>query len=535
MNHTKKNLILIGCTVSYVVLFFLIMMMERNNTMNFNGVLQAIQFSFCLIMVCVECRRGIVISTILLAISMLSMLRVMIFTQNMMPLPGVFNLFIQAVTLILLQRQFVKREAELVTDTLTGFLNRRGLYSLLEKKVTEKKPFHVIYIELDNFKYINDQHGHRFGYAVLKRVGQRLKELVGDNGDICRMGGNEFVVILNGQCDLEEYTERMLSTIGEKITITMGGSELGCYLVSHAGVARFPQDATQEDRLMKCADIAMLQVDKKDAGKICFYHPDMEASMQQQIEMEQLIKAALEKQYFFLVYQPQYVLKGKKLRGFEALLRLRLPDGTMVSPGEFIPVAEKSDLILHIDDYVLRRAMDEFIRIKSVSECPLRVSVNVSAKNIAGEGFAEYVESILKEKNFPPQLLEIEITEYCLLESMPQTIHNIQRLSSLGVQFALDDFGTGYSSLSYLSKLPIDLLKVDRSLLDGMEQEKTKLDFVCTIISMGHLMECEVISEGVENEQQLTLLRENSCDYVQGFVWGKPMDYESAIQLVNQN
>ena len=535
MNHTKKNLILIGCTASYIVLFFLIMTMERNNNMNFNGVLQAIQFSFCLIMVCVECRRGIVISAILLAISMLSMLRVMIFTQNMMPLPGVFNLFIQAVTLILLQRQFVRREAELVTDTLTGFLNRRGLYALLEKRVTEKKPFHVIYIELDNFKYINDQHGHRFGYAVLKRVGQRLKELVGDNGDICRMGGNEFVVILQGQCDPEDYTERMISFICEKITIAMEKSEIGCYLAAHAGVARFPQDATQEDRLMKCADIAMLQVDKKNAGKICFYHPDMEASMQQQIEMEQLIKDALEKQYFFLVYQPQYVLEGKKLRGFEALLRLRLPDGTMVSPGEFIPVAEKSDLILQIDDYVLRRAMDEFVWIKGTSKEDLRVSVNVSARNIAGEGFAESVERIIKDKDFPPQLLEIEITEYCLLESMSQTIHNIQRLSSLGVQFALDDFGTGYSSLSYLSKLPIDMLKVDRSLLDGMEQEKTKLDFVCTIISMGHLMGCEVISEGVENEQQLTLLRENNCDCVQGFVWGRPMEYESAVRLVEQS
>jgi len=210
---------------------------------------------------------------------------------------------------------------------------------------------------------------------------------------------------------------------------------------------------------------------------------------------------------------------------------MRTPKGEFVSPAEFIPVAEKGDLILQIDDYVLRRAMKEFKDIVEQVEEELTISVNVSAKNISAKGFANKVKAILEETGFPSANLEIEITEYCMVQSVEATIQNIVELRALGIQVALDDFGTGYTSLSYLAKMPINLLKVDKSLVDDIVANEKSRDFVTAVIAMGHLMGCEVISEGVENEEQLALLNGQECDFVQGYVWGKPLDYEVARDI----
>ena len=228
------------------------------------------------------------------------------------------------------------------------------------------------------------------------------------------------------------------------------------------------------------------------------------------------------------------MLEGKKLRGFETLIRMKLPDGTFISPGEFIPVAEKGNHILSIDDYVLHRAMREFKDIVAEKNPELIVSVNVSAKNIGSQDFPERIKQIIDETGFPAKNLEIEITEYCMVQSIRTTVENIKKLREMNIQVALDDFGTGYTSLNYLSQMPVNLLKIDKSLIDDIEQNRQKCEFVNAIIAMAHLMGCEVISEGVESELQLDKLKENNCDFIQGYVWGKPLPYEKAVSIATE-
>ena len=232
--------------------------------------------------------------------------------------------------------------------------------------------------------------------------------------------------------------------------------------------------------------------------------------------MEGFVKEAIDNNYFYLVYQPQFYIKNKRLRGFESLIRMKLPDGTFVSPGEFIAVAEKSDLILKIDSFVLRRAMEEFKTVLlEYGEC-YTLSVNISAKELAIPGFANRLLEIIEKVGFPKGCLEIEITEYSLAIDSENTVENIKKISENDIKIAIDDFGTGYTSLSQLLKLPVSLLKIDKSLVDNICVDGANRDFISAVIYMGHLMECEVISEGVEQNNQLSVLKDLGCDFVQG-------------------
>jgi EAL domain-containing protein (putative c-di-GMP-specific phosphodiesterase class I) len=231
------------------------------------------------------------------------------------------------------------------------------------------------------------------------------------------------------------------------------------------------------------------------------------------------------------VFQPQYSTDEKKLRGFETLLRLRDTEENAPSPAEFISAAEKNDLILEITAWVLRNALKTFAPI--VKGTDLSISINASSKNMESGLFVEEIKEVLEKTGFPAKNLEVEITEYSLLQSFDQTIENIKALRAMGVKVALDDFGTGYSSLSYLEKLPINLLKIDKSLVDDIESNFKSQQFVNAVIYMGHLMGCEVICEGVESEGQLRLLKENKSDFIQGFIWGKPLEYDKARELLD--
>lgn len=527
---TKTTLIFVFCIVTFVSVQILMMQADCLGFTAYNGVLMACQFGLCLIMVRQDYKKGAIASLVLMAIALLNIMQALLIRRMLTPLPGLCNTLIYIVTLALLANQFRVREQEAVTDVLTGLRNRRGLYKLLKKKIEDEKEFHVLYIYLGNFKFINDNYGHSFGDTLMKEVARRMGEVVEKNGQITRMGGAEFVVLLNGDVNPEDVANRLIDRVSEKSVIERENSKVECYLTVFAGISSYPKDANNHEDLIQYADIAMYRA-TKDKGTVRFFDKEMKQFLNRRIELEKLIKEALKNDYFYLVYQPQYKLQGKKLRGFETLLRMKTAEGEMVSPGEFIPVAEKGDLILQIDDYVLRRAMKEFKDVVLQAGSDLTISVNVSAKNIGSIDFPRKVEKILNETGFSAKNLEIEITEYCLVESVDVTIENIKLLREMGIQVALDDFGTGYTSLSYLSKMPINLLKIDKSLVDDIEQDEKRRDFVSAVISMGHQMGCEVISEGVENESQLELLGDQKCDFIQGYVWGKPLDYGVAKKL----
>lgn len=530
---TKLRLVMFLCIFGF--LFFQVMNVVSNRLgiSAYNGVMLACQFGLCIIMVRKSYKVGAIVSTVLMSINIINIAVALIRFHRMGTLPGLCNSLIFLITLIILAKQFSIREKEAITDFLTGLYNRRGLYNLLKLSVQDEKTFHVVYIDLGNFKFINDNYGHAVGDILLRVVADRMGKVVGNGGTITRIGGDEFVIVLDGRSNPEEVANNMLDAISEKVSVVVEGSKVECYLTAYAGIASYPKHATDHENLIKYADIAMYQATKSESDRVCFFDKEMEQYLNRQMELEKLIKEGLEKDYFYLVYQPQYKLEGKVLRGFETLIRMKTPDGQFVSPGEFIPVAEKGELIIQIDNYVLRRAMNEFKEIVEKKQ-DLVVSINVSAKNIGALDFADKIEKILKETGYPAKNLEIEITEYCLVQSVDITIANIKKLRALGVQVALDDFGTGYTSLSYLAKMPINLLKLDKSLIDDIEDKGNRLDFVNAIIYMGHIMNCEVIAEGVESENQLSLLKEQECDFVQGFVWGKPLDYKVAKDLASK-
>lgn len=532
LSRKRKIQLMVTFILLWICLQVAIVFFGRYSSIQgFNGVITAAQFAVCLLMVWVNYKIGTIISLILMGYSIMSMIIAITRSNNLGALPGLCNVVIYMITMLLLCRQFRIREKEAITDFLTGLQNRRGLYKELKGKIEKNKPFYVIYFDLDNFKEINDNYGNVYGDNLLKTVTERMKSILGDKGLLSRNGGAEFVVVVDENTDAVDIAEKMILEIEKKISLPANFIWIDSYLKVSAGISRFPEDADDAEELIKYADIAMLQAIKEKKTKISFFDKNMEERLKREVELEKLIKDGLAKDFFYLVYQPQYRIGDRTLRGFESLLRMKTPKGEFVSPAEFIPVAEKGDLILQIDDYVLRRAMREFKEIVEQSKNELVISVNVSAKNISNRGFADKVKKIMDETGFPARNLEIEITEYCMVQSVETTIENIIALRALGVQVALDDFGTGYTSLSYLAKMPINLLKVDKSLVDDIVANEKSRDFVTAVIAMGHLMGCEVISEGVENEEQLSVLNGQECDFVQGYVWGKPVEYVVAKRL----
>lgn len=498
-----------------------------------NGVFQGVLLFLCVVMVCSEEVFGAYFSYLVMLCSMITGIVSTVFFGNLTSLPGCINSFVGLFTLHVISYQYGKSKKDSITDFVTGLGNRRGFTKTLKQKLYEHKSGAVVYIQLKDFRSINDNLGHEYGDKLLQKVAGILKEEVGSTGGIFKIDGAEYALILSKDVDADALSRRILSKINERMVIEKDGAELNYYLSAYVGIAMFPEHATQIDLLMKYTDIAMFSAISEGDNQVRVFDGDMEKNMTRQAEVERLVKESLDKDYFFLVYQPQYVIEDKKLRGFETLIRMKLPDGSMVSPGEFIPVAEKSDLILKIDEYVLNSSMRIFSPIIKGAHYPFVISINVSAKSMALPGFVDMIESLLKKNDFPAEYLEIEITEYSFVDSMARTIDNICQLRSLGVQIALDDFGTGFTSLSQLLNLPVNLLKIDKSLIDGIEENEKNRDFVDAVIYMGHLMGCEVISEGVENVGQLELLKAHECDFVQGYVWGRPLPFTEALEIVN--
>ncbi|MCF0131556.1 MAG: GGDEF domain-containing protein, partial [Pseudobutyrivibrio sp.] len=285
------------------------------------------------------------------------------------------------------------------------------------------------------------------------------------------------------------------------------------------------------EQLIKNADIALHEAKKQGKNRCEYFSSALEMMFQKENDIEEYILSALENNRFYMTYQTQYTM-DKKIRGIESLIRLCNDNGETVSPVDFIPVAEKSDLIIKIDDWVLEHVLDDTLELVSKTNNEITVSVNVSAKHIMSDNYAKAVIEKLEKRGYPAKSLEIEITEYCLLGNLNNAIENLTILRNAGVQIAIDDFGTGYSSLGNISKLPIDLLKIDKVFIDNAAENQLDEDFINIIISIAHLINCKVICEGVEQEAQLDILRRHSCDYIQGFLWSRPMVIDEVVKEI---
>jgi len=498
-----------------------------------NGAIQSIMFLFCVLMVIVEYRIGLWVSLAIQGFALISVVMKTIMVGRLDTLPGCLNIVLYIATLHVIAYQFRKIERDSITDYLSGLYNRRGFVQKLQQQVSKKRGY-LIYLQFKNFREINDNIGHEYGDQVMRQAVKKIVNIVGNKEIVFKMDGAEIAVILPEDQDPEKTVQKILESLGEKITIVKNSAEINYYLIANVGITRFPEDTDSSETLMKYADIALLSSIQEGDNKYAFFSADMEQGMLRQAEVERMVKSGLDNNYFFLVYQPQYEIKNKVLRGFETLIRLKMPDGTMVSPGEFIKIAEMSDLILRVDDYVLNNAILGFIDVCKGGNLDMVLSINVSAKSMSSKGFGEKVLAMLEKHQFPAKNLEIEITEYSFSESEELTSENIQVLIEKGVKIALDDFGTGYTSLAQLLNLPIHLLKIDKSLVDNIESNEQNQAFVDAVIYMGHIMGCEVICEGVETENQLALLEKHKCEFVQGYVWGKPMPYGDAMSLLKE-
>ena len=429
-------------------------------------------------------------------------------------------------------------QKQAITDRLTGLPNRFACTLRLEELVRRDKHFALAIIDLNNFKAINNALGQAAGNAILVEVARRLKKAAdNDTTDTVNYltynGGDEFAVILQNNRNDAQIAHAIAyfqNALKEKITVNGGDY----FVTARAGYAEYPVDAGNDDELYSCALNATAKAkDSKDRNRICRYDRDMQKA-ETEIETERKIREALKEHRMCFALQPQFDL-NHKIRGFEALARLRDRDGTMISPAEFIPVAERTELIDKIDYAVFRGAAGFIGRLIQQTNAEITLCVNVSVRHLMKNDFIQEVNEIIKTSGIPARLLEFEITESIMIDSVEEAINTIEELKMMGVKVAIDDFGTGYSSLSYLNKFPADVLKVDKSFIDKLNSGLTHKKYVAAIISFGHVMHFHVIAEGVETSEQLEILRNIGCDYIQGFYWGRPMPPEEAEKLVRQS
>ena len=409
------------------------------------------------------------------------------------------------------------------TDQLTGCLNRRGLLRELAMKSEMGKEFYLIFIDLDNFKQINDTLGHEAGDELLCDVITTWSKIQSKYPfTICRLGGDEFAIIYETKD--KEITREFITKVLRSITTLQ--SKFANYVSASAGLALYDEDTSDLQQLLSYADTAMYKAKLSGKNDYYFFDQDMYQEIMKRYLTEKDLKNALKNDTFEMLYQPQYEISSHKLVGFESLIRLKNKKGEYIDTQQFINIAEKSGLIYDIDLWVMHNVMKQ-TRDFALLHPEVEVSINISGKHITNKGFIEDVIDSLSETNFPPKNLKIEITESSYIRHIDEAAQVVQRLKTLGIKTALDDFGTGYSSLNYLSKMAVDMLKIDKSFVDEILTKEGDKSFVDIIIKLGHLMNCKVIAEGVEDQDQLSTLAFLGCDCVQGYIWGKPIPLEN--------
>ena len=456
-------------------------------------------------------------------------------------LPGVFSNILIIITITVIYRNQRRTNAaqlklrdQAVTDTLTGLPNRFACGVYLDQLLDKREPFAIVFIDLKNFKGINDMMGHEAGDKVLRAVAERWKAAVetapGTENLIGRTSGDEFVLFIRGY-DSEEEVKQTISHFRTELEKPLTIDEIDFHLQAAFGYAKYPMDAATHDALATYAEIAMNKAKSSGGSRTVVAFTRDLLSYEHELEIEQQLRAALDEDRVFYHLQPQYNI-NHQLRGFEALARIKDKDGKMISPDEFIPVAEKTGLVSKIDSAVFRKAASFFGDVVRKSGSDIILSVNISVQHMMKNNFISEVKSILEECNVPPRQIEIEITESIMIDSAENAFRCLDELKQLGLRIAIDDFGTGYSSLSYLNKMSADLLKVDKAFIDQMNTTDSSRQYVAAIISIGHIMNLEVIAEGVEEGDQMETLRDIGCDFIQGFIWGRPMPPEEAEKLV---
>ncbi|MGN0160918.1 MAG: putative bifunctional diguanylate cyclase/phosphodiesterase [Lachnospiraceae bacterium] len=422
-------------------------------------------------------------------------------------------------------------------DTSTGLMNRGYLTKLLDEDILrareEDVPISILYIDIDDFKNINDTIGYKMADDFILKFAMMLKDYENGSTRIARFDSDEFVIsIYDGtRHAAQSIAVDIRKRLAEPVTLANGLTQR---MTVSIGINQYPEGGKKAVDLISNADIALHRVKESGKNSVLFFDEGMLEQFLVKIEMENTIKRALENDRFVLYYQPQYDVITKKIRGVEALIRMKDEVLGFVSPLDFIPLAERNGMIVEIGEWVLRKAFEDYLAWKEAYDFDGIISVNISTVQFKQITFESTLYALIREYMIPPECVELEITESVFVENSFQLVEMIKRIRNNGIRVSLDDFGTGYSSLSYLKNIPIDTLKIDKSFIDQLGEQKASDIITGSLIEMMHKLGLEVVAEGVETQEQLEILKKMSCDSIQGFYLGKPMNADGMRATIRE-
>ncbi|MCF6440201.1 EAL domain-containing protein [Pseudoalteromonas luteoviolacea] len=419
-------------------------------------------------------------------------------------------------------------------DRITGLPNRNLFFTNL-KKLSQQGTHHALLVfDLDNFKKINDSLGHQLGDSLLSKLSMRLNKLCRQQDTFYRLGGDEFALVMSGTNDIHTITKVAKQFLAAIATpFKMANHEL--VITSSVGIVLFPEDGKTPEILLKNADTAMYHA-KQKGNHYLFFNDSMNEQAVKRLQIENLMRFGLKEDHFIVYYQPKMDIRTGKLVGMEALVRFITPKKGIISPGVFIPIAEETGQIIEIGEVVLDKACKDVKRWVDKGLFNGRVAVNLSAKQFSLPDLTARIDIILQKNQLPSYFLELEITEGTVMDDPQEAISIMRSLSSRGIHLAMDDFGTGYSSLAYLKQFPLNTLKVDKAFIDDMGSERGR-NMVDSIVTIAHNLDLHVVAEGVEEEEQLTLLKQLECQTIQGYYYSKPLssdEFERFLQAENE-
>lgn len=421
-------------------------------------------------------------------------------------------------------------------DPLTGLANRRFLRERLEHAIHLAKrqdgKIAIFFIDLDNFKYINDTLGHEAGDMLLVHITERIKKVVRESDTLSRMGGDEFVLVaenIESEDDAVSLANKLIESLASSFSIDRNNVFSGASI----GISVFPTDGTDIDTLMKKADMAMYQSKELGKGRFSFFSSELERKLKNKLTIETQLRAAILKNEFALYYQPQVDARTHKMVGVEALIRWNHPEKGLLPPADFISVAEEDGLIIPIGEWVFMSAMSTLRSWLDIGVDPGCVAVNVADKQFKESNFVSKMKQSIELFDIPPHLVKIELTEGIIMDQPDEAIQKLKELKAIGLKISIDDFGTGYSSLSYLKRFPIDQFKIDRSFVQDLGESNNN-EITTAMIAMGKALNIEIIAEGVENQEQLQFLKDKGCFFIQGFFYSRPLPEENITKILAQ-
>ena len=443
--------------------------------------------------------------------------------------------------LIAIERKLAEERIQFMAthDALTGLPNRSLLKDRLSQALLFARRYNrwatVAFVDLDNFKVINDSLGHNAGDELLKNVARKMVECVRSTDTVVRIGGDEFVVLLFDQEKSLELVAAIVRNLQVAIAAPFEIAGHTLRVSSSIGVANYPNDGDDADALLANADAAMYRAKELGRDNFQFYGPEMNVKVHDRFLLQEELRNAVARDEFMLHYQPQVDLRANRIFAVEALVRWRHPARGLISPLSFIPVAEETGLIVEIGNWVLREACRQNKAWQDAGLPPLTVSVNVSARQFQDRRLVKSVAEALRDSGLDPSRLELELTESLIMQDAKLAVATMRELQGLGVQISIDDFGVGYSSLSALKTFPIARLKIDKSFINGLPNDEHDKAVASAVISLGQKLRLRVIAEGVETPEQIAYLRENNCDEIQGYCFSKPIEAgELAALLAKQ-